>query len=144
MIVRDTDHVSILQHPDSAGAQLFAQRLAGSSDRDIVIAVVTLEEQMRAWLSVIARHRDLQEQAPYYGKLIAFVRFFSKWRILSLDQPAIDEFKRLKQARIRIATIDLKIAAIALANGAKLLSRNLRDFQRVPGLPVEDWLKAAN
>jgi tRNA(fMet)-specific endonuclease VapC len=34
---------------------------------------------------------------------------------------------------------DLKIAAIALANDAILLSRNLSDFAKVSGLRVEDW-----
>jgi predicted nucleic acid-binding protein len=55
--------------------------------------------------------------------LVCFVRFFNKWRILPLDEPAIAEFKRLRKARIRIATTDLKIAAITLAVGGTLLSR---------------------
>jgi tRNA(fMet)-specific endonuclease VapC len=35
--------------------------------------------------------------------------------------------------------MDLKIAAIVLAHDATLLSRNLSDFRKVPGLKVEDW-----
>jgi predicted nucleic acid-binding protein len=34
---------------------------------------------------------------------------------------------------------DLLIACIVLANKAKLISRNLKDFQKAPGLQVENW-----
>jgi tRNA(fMet)-specific endonuclease VapC len=36
--------------------------------------------------------------------------------------------------------MDLKIASIALANDAVLLTRNLHDFENVPGLKAVDWL----
>jgi tRNA(fMet)-specific endonuclease VapC len=36
--------------------------------------------------------------------------------------------------------MDLRIAAIALAHDALLLSRNLKDFRKVPGLCVDDWI----
>ena len=35
--------------------------------------------------------------------------------------------------------MDLKIAAIVLANDATLLTRNLGDFRKVPDLKAEDW-----
>jgi tRNA(fMet)-specific endonuclease VapC len=38
-------------------------------------------------------------------------------------------------------TMDLKIAAIALVNQVLFLSANLRDFEQVPGLRVENWLE---
>ncbi len=35
--------------------------------------------------------------------------------------------------------MDLKIAAIVLTHDATLLSKNLSDFRKVPGLKVADW-----
>jgi tRNA(fMet)-specific endonuclease VapC len=139
MIILDTDHISLLQHPDSEEGQRLVQRLAASSDRDIVTTVVTVEEQMRGWLQVIARYRDLQQQAAYYDKLIEFIRFFGRWRILPLGESAVQVFRNLQRDRVRVATTDLKIAAISLASRATLLSRNSKDFGQVPGLHVEDW-----
>jgi tRNA(fMet)-specific endonuclease VapC len=59
--------------------------------------------------------------------------------ILDFDEAASIEYQRLQRARIRIGTMDLKIAAIALVSGAMLLSRNESDFEKVPGLVIEDW-----
>jgi tRNA(fMet)-specific endonuclease VapC len=139
MIILDTDHISLLQHHDSLEGQKLLQRLDASTDRDIVTTVITVEEQMRGWLQVIARYRELQQQTHYYDKLIDFIRFFSKWKILPLSESSVKVFQDLQQARVRIATTDLKIAAISLANNATLLTRNSRDFQLVPGLHFEDW-----
>jgi tRNA(fMet)-specific endonuclease VapC len=143
MIVLDTDHISLLQRPDSPEARILTARLTASTDRGIFTTVATVEEQMRGWLRVIARYRDPRQQVTYYDGLIGFMGFFAKWRILRLDESAVEVLQDLKQARIRISTTDLKIAAITLANGALLLSRNLRDFQQVPELRVEDWTKSA-
>lgn len=139
MIILDTDHISLIQHPDSAECRELVRRLDASPDRDIVTTVVTVEEQMRGWLQVIARYRDPQQQAAYYNKLIDFVRFFGRWSIQPLNESAVQVFQELQKSGVRIAATDLKIAAISLANDATLLSRNIQDFQRVPGLRVEDW-----
>ena len=37
--------------------------------------------------------------------------------------------------------MDLKIASIAMANEAILVSGNIKDFERVPDLTVQDWTK---
>ena len=66
---------------------------------------------------------------------------FRAFTILLFDERAADQFENLRAARIRLGTMDLKIAAIALVNHALLLSANRRDFERVPGLRVENWLE---
>ena len=59
--------------------------------------------------------------------------------MLDFDERAAVEFQRLYAMRLRVGTLDLRIAAIVLARGARLLTRNLADFRRVPGLNAEDW-----
>ena len=49
-------------------------------------------------------------------------------------------FTRFRKQGIRIGTMDLRIASIALAHVATLLTRNTVDFAQVPGLCFENWL----
>ena len=67
-------------------------------------------------------------------------RFFAAWQILPFDERAAEEFRRLRGERVRIGATDLKIAANTLVHAGTLVSRNLRDFDKVPGLRVENWL----
>ena len=60
--------------------------------------------------------------------------------MLPFDQNAAQHFHQLKKSKVRIGTMDLKIAAIVLAYNGRLLSANLRDFRQIPNLSVEDWL----
>lgn len=61
---------------------------------------------------------------------------------MEFDLPAAIEFQRLRKRHRTLGTMDLKIAAIALANDATLLSRNLTDFRKISELKVEDWTAA--
>jgi tRNA(fMet)-specific endonuclease VapC len=47
---------------------------------------------------------------------------------------------RLRQAGTPIGAHDLWIACHALAEGAVLVTHNLREFQRIEGLAVQDWV----
>jgi tRNA(fMet)-specific endonuclease VapC len=58
---------------------------------------------------------------------------------LPFDQQAADIFDPLRSSGVRVATMDLRIAAIALQHGFTLLTRNAVDFSRIPGLNSEDW-----
>ena len=58
--------------------------------------------------------------------------------MLDFDERAAQRFLELRRSRVRLGSMDLKIAAIAISRGGTLLSRNLTDFRRIPGLSVED------
>jgi tRNA(fMet)-specific endonuclease VapC len=140
MIVLDTCYVSLIQYPDAATANALHKRLITSSDQEIVITAITPEEQMRGWLSAIHGQSDVRRQVPFYDRLIKLFRFFAGWRILPFDDAAAAQFDLLRSQRIRISTMDLKIASIVMVHGATLLSDNVRDFEKIPGLIIENWL----
>jgi tRNA(fMet)-specific endonuclease VapC len=140
MMVLDSDHISELQDPHSPRGARLSQRLAGARPIPIATTIISYEEQMRGWLAAINKQPAGERQVVAYDSLAEFLAFYQGWSLLRFDQPAAKEFERLRTQWVRIGTMDLKIAAIVLQRGAKLLSANLRDFRQVPGLTVEDWL----
>ncbi len=66
--------------------------------------------------------------------------------VLPLDEPADEHYADiravLERAGTPIGSHDLFIAAHARSRGLTLVTHNLREFERVPGLLVEDWLTA--
>jgi tRNA(fMet)-specific endonuclease VapC len=140
VILLDTDHVNVLKYPDSLQFVTLTTRLNASADQDIATTVITVEEQMRGWLALIHRTDDVHRQVPAYQELLRLIDFFSRWPAIPFDAQAADVFRRLRHQRIRIGTMDLKIAAIALVHDALLLSANMQDFQQVPNLRVADWI----
>ena len=85
------------------------------------------------------RRRGSAELAARVRGLIA-----SAGPILPFDEPAAQRYGELRAeldgAGRRIAEPDLRIAAIALARDATLVTGNVKHFARVPGLRVENWL----
>ena len=59
--------------------------------------------------------------------------------VLPFEANASAVFDDLVTKRVRIATMDLRIASIALSQQLTLLTRNARDFSKVPGLVIADW-----
>jgi tRNA(fMet)-specific endonuclease VapC len=87
--------------------------------------------------SLSTKRRDHLSLA--YQSLADTVLFLARFRILAFPEPAVERYARLAASKFNVRKMDLRIAAIALEYDAVVVTRNLRDFQRVPGLPVEDW-----
>ena len=141
MILLDTDHVTLLKYPEGERGARLANRLRALPPEEVIgVSIITVEEQMRGWLAAIAKERQARRQVLGYAELARLFEYFRAFTILPFDEPAADRFDELRSAKLRLGTMDLKIAAIALARNALLLSANRSHFDRVPGLRVENWL----
>lgn len=141
MIVLDTDHLTVIQRQSEPAYAVLHSRLHQASDT-VCTTIVSVEEQMRGWLAVISRAKRLGQEIMAYRQLRALFAFFGNIPVLDFDEAAAERFTHLRRARLRLGMMDLKIAAISLSRKATLLSRNLTDFHRVPGLQVEDWTQS--
>jgi tRNA(fMet)-specific endonuclease VapC len=141
MILLDTDHTTFLKYPDSERGRRLIERLKAVSESDAIsVAIVTVEERMRGWLAVIAKEKSALRQALGYRELALLFEFYQEFEIVPFDEAAAKQLDDLRRQKLRLGTMDLKIAATALVNHALLLSANRTDFERVPGLRVENWL----
>jgi tRNA(fMet)-specific endonuclease VapC len=140
MLVLDTDLLSLIQRKAGDVYERLNARLELAAAMELIcVTIVSFEEQSRGWLAFLARARTIEKQLIGYARLKAHLDDYGRWRVLDFDEQAASIYQRLLSERIRIGIMDLRIAAIALAHHATLLSRNLVDYRKVPQLRVEDW-----
>jgi len=141
VIILDSDHLSILRYHNSERALKLVARSDQATEKPIATSIANVEEAMRGWLSAIAKERRIERQLSAYRELGELFTFFSGYTIALLDQNAAGLFNGFRKSGVKIATMDLKTACIAMANNALLLTANRRDFEKVPGLRFENWLE---
>ena len=88
------------------------------------------------WVGVIGSQNASRRTALYE-------QFLSTVRLLPFDGAIARKAAELRHHLGRrgeaIGPLDTLIAATALASGGTLVTRNLREFERVPGLNVVNW-----
>jgi len=113
-------------YPERVGS-----RLRASSPGDVVLTTITIAE---LWYGC-ARTPDPERKRALWST------FIEPYTILPFERPAAELHGELRFA-MRHAPIgerDLLIASIALANDLIVVTSNTREFERVPGLSIEDW-----
>jgi tRNA(fMet)-specific endonuclease VapC len=140
VIILDTDIYSLLQADRDPVVAKLAPRVLSEMDEPCV-TIITYEEQMRGWLNYLAKASDETKRILAYARLKEILDDFADLRVIPYDQESSFHYLRLRKAKVRIGAMDLKIAAIALARSATLITRNTRDFEKIAGLKVEDWTK---
>ena len=138
MVLLDSDHMSLMQRGGAEGERIM-ERLSELPADEIATTIVNYEEQHRGWLARLARATSLERQVSDYRELKILLQDYCSINVIDFEARAAAQYGRLKQAGIRIGSMDLKIAAIALTNDATLLTRTLVDFNKIPRLKAEDW-----
>ena len=138
LYILDTDHVSLLQR----GNTHVLAHLEHVSIDQRAVTIITVTEQIQGRLAVIHQARSEVEVAAGAQRLQETMTFYASIRVLPYDAEAQAQFAQLRRQRVRIGTQDLRIAAITLSQQATLVTRNTRDFAKVPALNIVDWSMA--
>ena len=133
--ILDTDHISLYRR----GHPVIGARIAAIPSDRIGVAIISVEGQIRGRLEQVRRAQSQTEMVMAYSLLQSTLTYFTQIQVLPFDDPAATQFSQLKRQIARSGTQDLRIGAIALANRCTVVTRNRRDFERIPGLKVEDW-----
>jgi tRNA(fMet)-specific endonuclease VapC len=134
LYVLDSDILSLFQE----GHPLIRQHVAQHRPGDLSTSIISVEEQLSSWYTVRRRVRGKDALARAYERFTKTVRMFSRLQILTFSAAAIDRYEVLRRSKLGVKGNDLRIAAIALENSAIIVTRNRVDFERVPGLAIED------
>ena len=136
--ILDTDTLSLFQRAHL----LVSQRVNAISKEQLAVTVITFEEQMYGRLNRIRRANSQESLVFAYRQLRETLGDFRTINVLDFTQEAANCYSQLLRQKIRIGTQDLRIASIVISNDATLVTRNQKDFSRVPDLQFEDWTVA--
>ena len=109
------------------------RRLAAASPEDIGIPSVAVAE--------LAYGAERSTDSARAG--VVWRAFVEPFEVVPFDGAAAVAHGRLRFAMraLPIGDSDLLVATTALALGLAVVTRNAREFRRVPGLAVEEWLE---
>jgi tRNA(fMet)-specific endonuclease VapC len=136
LFLLDTDTVTLLEQ----GHPQVLKNVNRHPVVDIAISAISVQEQMEGFLAAVKRARDRKQTAAAYDMLVT--RLLPVWlrlAVLSFSEAAIVRFEHLRSLRLNVGSMDLRIAAVALENQLTVVTRNQRDFGRIPGVTTVDW-----
>lgn len=113
--------------------QQVMQQIQSNMENGICISSITLAELY---------HGVKKSSAPEKNA-VALIKFLSILTVLPFDDRAALEYGKicafLQRKGTPIGTMDMLISASAIAENKILVTNNVREFERVPGLRIENW-----
>jgi tRNA(fMet)-specific endonuclease VapC len=106
----DTDVLTLAQRGQSA----VTQRVPAADPSDLAITVISIEEQLTGWYSLLRQSKESAKRACVYERLAETVTYLGRWSILPYTAAAMDRGARLRLLKLNVCKMDLAIAAIVL------------------------------
>jgi tRNA(fMet)-specific endonuclease VapC len=129
LYIFDTDHLSLY----GRNHQILMKKLLTNKVK-LVTTAISVEESLRGRLAQVAEAKNSEKESNAYQRLIQTVQLLSEFQILPYDEKCREIYQKLKISRIRVGSQDLKIASIVLNYQGILLTRNIKDFEKIPSL----------
>lgn len=103
--------------------------------RDVATSIITLFEL----------EYGIQKSKYQQRSKDALVKFLKPLNIINLDYSSVAESAairaQLEQKGTPIGSYDLLIAGIARSRGMTLVTNNIKEFERVEGVLLENWIE---
>ncbi len=139
----DTDTFSLLAAiPVRTVPVPLLNRIAGSRPGSVFLSQITAEETLRGALALIKVEEARGRAHIGYQLLSDLLREIARFPFLPYDEAAEQLYRSYPAAIRRIGSADCKIAAVAQAHGATVITRNIRHFSEIHGVVWEDWTKS--
>jgi tRNA(fMet)-specific endonuclease VapC len=139
MFVLDTDYLGILQNQDDPAFLYLWNRISDQNFDNFHLPIISFHEQVGGWYTYLSKAKEAWQVIKGYRMFQGILKDFTTFHVLPYDDTAVKVFESLRKEKIRVGTMDLRVGAIVISNNFTLLSRNLVDFRKIPGLKVEDW-----
>ena len=140
MFLFDTNHISVWQRGEGAEYERLCTRLEDHTGDQIFVWIVSFHEMVNGWNAYSVKKGSSESLMRAYLEFENILKDFSAMQLLSFDRKAAEVYDELNHQKLRVGSMDLRIAAIAIANQMTLLTQNTVDFERIPGLSIGDWL----
>ena len=134
----DTDTLSLWQR----GNEAVLRRLQSQDMSNVFTTVITAQEQINGRFLIIQKANSASALTLAYKEFAATLRSLQAVPVEGFSEAAILRFESLVKMKLNVGKNDLRIAAIVLEADGVVVTRNRRDFGRVPGLRIEDWSQA--
>jgi tRNA(fMet)-specific endonuclease VapC len=135
LYILDTNIISLLNE----GNEPVSDRVRSTPPELLSTTVISLEESLSGWYTYIRKLKKYDDVVRGYNKLRDTCMKYATFEMLPLTDEDLRRADGLIKLVKNVRKNDLRIASIALNNNATVVTANIRDFQRIPGLNYEDW-----